>query len=586
MNTINQTPEVGHIDSAKYVATNQTQKKLTAQSLIGRFPHLEFIGDIQQTGILGRNRFGDYEIFVRHPWWVPVKQTDNSIQYGAGGIQTEEHIMYLLGRCYGEGAQTIAQNVIDALKRGNEMPYNALSIGKEQEAVAHDAFTGTIVPLVYEEQFEFQAAVHEDALPPFHYLHEAIAARIKLLDRRTQTHPGLLLMDTSAPLSGSPNDLGMQLNNGAGGSYIRPWSEYLKKYLVFSDPSTVRLLNAIARANNYTSYHELMTAKGFQTLWPSVACQTSIGMPHLRDDNGHYTFPLEIAIATADLFNSHLGIVADMLMASSPFVFGIAPVRLHDYRMALRHIFVGAQPCPFIQDLTTLKQRWQSAGIGGMLYTLDRLAFQTKRRGHDPHAMIYGSARVRVESKNAEIQLGRVENTIAGSSPSLLDEIAHDAYIYLLTVAAHEAIAHGKMPADYYGDRFQHARQWRNRKSLTSSFNNYGAKHSNVNSLLKDTLELLDYLRQEYQPLVPMIDFVTARISNIQSIPMPDLQSYFQNPQGPISEVMMAMHDNGSSPFEILKEAHSYQLRVAKEIAPMAGSKDLFEHLNERFHYN
>jgi len=108
MNATHQTSEVGHIDSAKYVDTNQAHGELTAQSLKGHFPHLEFIGDIQQTGILGRNRSGDYEIFVRHPWWVPVKQADDSIQYGAGGMQTAEHIMYLLGRSYGVRAQTIA----------------------------------------------------------------------------------------------------------------------------------------------------------------------------------------------------------------------------------------------------------------------------------------------------------------------------------------------------------------------------------------------------------------------------------------------------------------------------------------------
>ncbi|HSW75168.1 MAG TPA: hypothetical protein VLG16_04875 [Candidatus Saccharimonadales bacterium] len=573
----------GHIDSAKYVSSDKKHGVLTEKSLNQDFSDLEFVGRLQQTGMLGRDKNGDFVVFIRHPWWVPVRQTDKSISYGASGKQTSEHLMYVLGRKYGKRAEDIALEVTQALKTGNEIPYGALSVGKEHEAIAHDIMTGSIEELDAHEQFEFQAGIHEDALPPFETLQGAFAARIEQLSQRERNHPGLMLMDTSAPLAGSPNDAGMQLNNGEGGAYIRPWSEHLKQYLVLSDPKILSILNVIAKSHGHQDYKSLMRDKGFQVLWPSVACQTSIGMPHISSGKGELTIPLEIAIATADIFNSHLGIVADMLMASSPFVFGVAPMRLRDYRMALRNIFAGALPSPFIKSVNNLQQRWEYGGVHGMLYTLDRLSYQTKRRGHEPHAMIYGSARVRVETKDKNLQLGRVENTIAGSSPSLLDEIAHDTFIYLLSVAALDAVAHGQMPAAFFGRFFPHSSQWRRRKVLTDHFNRQGAQHPQVDGVLQDALGLLTYLRNEYPSLHAMITFVIARICNLQSSPQPSLAAYQKAPIGPISEVMMTMHDKGIRPLEIMKEAYKYQHYVAKEIQPMARSDRFFELLNKRF---
>jgi hypothetical protein len=61
--------------------------------------------------------------------------------------------------------------------------------------------------------------------------------------------------------------------------------------LIVSDPKTIRILSAIARAHGHTDCKALMNAKGFQVLWPSIACQTSIGMPHIKEATGHYTIP-------------------------------------------------------------------------------------------------------------------------------------------------------------------------------------------------------------------------------------------------------------------------------------------------------
>jgi hypothetical protein len=221
--------------------------------------------------------------------------------------------------------------------------------------------------------------------------------------------------------------------------------------------------------------------------------------------------------------------------------------------------------------------------MGGMLYTLDRLAFLAKLPGRKPHAVIYGGARVRTETKDLNMQLGRVESTIAGASPSLLDEIAHDAIVWLFALAAHEAIAHDKYPADYYGRRFPHLRQWQERKKITDAFNAHGAEHKDVHELIRQCLNFLDSMHLKYPALGAMIDFVMARVKNLQTQPVQDLDRYRETPHGAISEVMMAMHDRGDTPLGIMKKAYEYQQWVAQEIEPMTQSPRFFEMLNERF---
>ncbi|MDB5185685.1 MAG: hypothetical protein JWL85_208 [Candidatus Saccharibacteria bacterium] len=571
----------GHISSAKYVDTD-TGRVLTLRLLKGLFPSLTFMGNVQKTGLLGMNRqTGNYEVFVRHPRWVPAVQADGSITYG--GLQTEEHIMHLLGREYHEGARTIAAEVLDSLKRGQEIPYGALTIGKEQESVAHDAKTGSIVQLPSNEQVELQSGVHEDALLPFAELRHATNARIDQLIKRAEAHPGMYMMDTSVPLTGSPNDNGMQLNNGDGSSYILPWSQRVKEHLIFSDRKAVNILNAIARQHGHTGYMELIQRNGMQALWPAIACQTSIGLPHVQSADGTYGVPLEIAVATADMFNTNLDAIAEMLMASGPLVFGSAPAHLRDYRMQLRYTLTGALPAPFIRDESTLKKRWESGGISGLIFTLDRLSFQSRLPGRLPHAMSYGSAKIRIETKDPHMHIGRIENTIAGASPSLLDEIAHDAFIYLLTVAAYESVANGASPRTYFGDRFKNLSRWRQRRKLTAAFNMHGANDEPVDSLIRECLALLRRLRDTYPPLSAMATFVIARVRNMQTPPARNLREYRDSPRGPISEVMLAMYDRGVTPLEIMKETYDYQHDLAKEIRQLAATPAFFDQLNARF---
>jgi hypothetical protein len=461
---------------------------------------------------------------------------------------------------------------------GDVIPYHALSIGKELESIAHQQSNGAIVRLPKKEQIEFQSGIHEDALPPYASIDLATHARAKQILQRASDHPALYLMDTSTPLVGSPNDGGMQLNDGEGGNYIRPWAERLKEHLDFSDQLAVETLNFIAHAYGYADYQELMQEQGFQVLWPSVAAQTSLGMPHILED--HYVIPLEIAVSTADIFNTNMGAIADMLMASSPFIFGLKPADVRDYRMVIRTIFDGSWPAPFIKTTANLHRFWQHGGVDGVMYTIDRLSYQTKRPDNTMRAMIYGSTKIRVETKDWHLPLGRVESTIAGASPSLLDEIAHDGFLYLMAIAALETVASHQHPTTYFGQVYPALKHWKQRTQITAYFNTFGGNHPMVSSLIDESLSFLSYLLDHHPSLKNLIGFVKKRIHNMRLPAVASIAAYQSIPQGPISEVMMKMYQQSHAPLEIMRELHAYQFTLARELARYE-TRDLWAFLQE-----
>jgi hypothetical protein len=391
-----------------------------------------------------------------------------------------------------------------------------------------------------------------------------------------------LLMDTSTPLVGTPDDAGMQLNNGDGGNYIRPWAERLQHHLFFQDTEASATLQRLARAYGYADYDALLQKRGFQVLWPSVACQTSYGMPHLYDGT-QQIIPLEIAIATADIFNSNLGAVADWLMASSPLMYGGRFGHVLDHRMVIRYIFDGAWPAPFIRNVAALKANWQTGGVDGLLYTIDRLAFLAKLPSRATHAMIYGSAKIRVETKEPDACLGRVESTIAGASPSLLDEIAHDALLYIFAVAALEAVAHGLQPLPYYQRQFPHISGWKQRKRLTALFNHHEAMQADVTALLAETTRFLQKMKATYPIMASLIDFVVLRINNLAQPSVRSFHEYLATPQGPISGVMIHMHSAGATPFEVLQAVHHYQTTLATTLSGEEFQVDFFGALLQHY---
>lgn len=574
-------------NNAKYV-TPSSSPALTSDALQTLFPELTFIGQLGRTGVVGVNqKTGDLEVCVRHPNWVPTAQPNGSIEYG--GVQSQDYITFLLGRTFGEKAKGIAQDVLNAVREGRTVPYGALRLGKETEAIAVSELDGSIVALPAAEQVEFQRGVLEDAMPPYATIQETILARAKHIIKRAQEHPGMLILDLSAPLTGSPKDIGMKLNAGKGAIYILPWATKTQCHVVTNDLQATQTINAIAQISGYSDLDGLIADQGYQAIWPMMASQISYGMPHITSPQGTNTVPLELLIATADIFNSNLGGLAEILMASSPAVFGITPkiidqhnakttvLRPRDYRMVLRYSFETAWPGEPIGSIPEIMQRWTVGTLTGLMYTVDRLSYRTQLAGRPVTAVLYSGSRVRVETNDLSVQSGRVESTVSGSSPSLLDEIARDSLLYLLAIAAFEAVAHEQQPSEYFYNDYPNIKGWHERKDLAHLFNLYGASEPRVSNLIAECIQLMDHLYRGYPALHSMIQFTKWRISNLSIKAAHTANAYARSPSGPISEMIMSMLADGHTPLDISVQLRDYQLSLAHRILTLDQSEDLFE---------
>lgn len=568
------------VTNAKYIKSKGSL--LTKKYLNENYPELQFIGEIQKTGVIGvHKKTRDIAVVIRHPRWVLHTASNGKVSFG--GKQTTDLVMKIMGKSFKSKASDIAQTILSKLKNDKKLPFNSLLIGKEIESVAISK-DGVISSLPASEQIEFQQTVHEDALPPVSSIAQSSILRAEQILSRAKSHKDLYLMDTSAPLVGKPSDSGMQLNNGQAKDYIQPWSEHLKRHMLFSDKEAVGVLKQVAQRFGYSSFKNMLKKEGFQVGWPSVSCQTNYGLPHIQESNGEYTVPLEIAIAVADIFNSTFGAIADLLMCSSPLLYGFTP-KVHgktvkDYRIVLRYIFDGALPSSFISDVNNLKKRWIYGMQNGVLFTADRLSYQSKLPEKNPHAIIYGAARIRLESKELIIQSGRVENTIAGISPSLLDEIAHDAYLNLLYIAALQAVAKGIHPKDYFGKKYSLIADWRKRRKVVRLYNIYGSTPPEVQVLLRQAVGLLDDLVKDYPNLADMILFTKSRIQNITKTIKGNIDNYADSPEGPISDVILAMYQNGLLPVTICRKICDYQIHMAKIIKDIPEKSFFLELLN------
>lgn len=566
--------------NAKYVTSDG--EVLTKEYLNHTYPHIEFVGEVGRTGLLGRNKdTSELEIYIRHPDWIPQKNNAQS-------VQTTNHIMRISGRIYGEKVASVAAAIISEIKEGKLPSYGALKIGKEIESFAIDALTGEISEVPPEEQVEFQSAIHEEAMPPYNSIEEAVRKRTEQIITRARNHPGLFLMDTSVPMTGTPMDWGMGLNRGKSKDYVYFIANKLLHYIIDSDTAAIATNNAVAHHFGFKDYKDMLYQQGLTSIWPVAAGQTSYGMPHVtckKNNHEEDIVPIELMIAVADMFNSTVGAVSELLTASSPLLFGLTPyhneqkLRPRDYRMILRYMFETAWPGPSIHTNEELEKRWELGIKEGFGYTIDRMSFHTNIPGRKPSPVFYGTCRIRLETKHHKDNIGRIENTLSGATMSLLDEIAHDSLLYLLAVAAFEAVAAGMHPFEYIGDTYPHIKLWHERKELAERFNFYGGTDTIVNEVLHETIDFLRMMDKNYPILSSMIQFTIARIDNLRHQSANTLTEYQDNPIGPISDVILKEFDSGKDAYNIAKELVKYQMNLAHQIGQLDKKVDFYEQL-------
>ena len=304
--------------------------------------------------------------------------------------------------------------------------------------------------------------------------------------------------------------------------------------------------------------------------WVMAASHASLGMNHLRDGKSALHTPAEAAIAIADIFNSDLATVAEFLMFSTPIIFNQTP-RVNqnwprDYRSILRHLMDTSHPAPFVGNVAQMYANITHSIMAGLSPTIDRGTYLHQAQNGKKVPVMHGRVRNRAASHEPKSQTGRIEFTGCSNSPSIVDEQARNAFLQVLSVLALEAVEAKQHPVDYFGSKFPHIASWKKQKDLATNAALYGFHHRSVQEVISESLEVLEYAKRQYPSIGHLADIASSRVKNLNMQPVVSLKEYAQNPQGPISEVIMQEIMCGASGLDIAKMIHRYQINSAKKI--------------------
>lgn len=571
--------EVGHSGEVKENSL-LTPSRLVEEigRVSSRFPLLNSGRELSLVGKLGKGGVvlsgGAFAAAVRSPDVIPkfVDLEKNEVVFG--GPQTPRMIEYSLGVPIGENAKEVASIIIKNLIENDprlvsQMFTGLMAIGSEPEAWVIDKKTGDLVAI---SGGELQEGLLEETLSPIFDPFEFLRERALYTLRRAEKFPDNLILDMSTLITSDP--LRPQINIGHNlGSYVYAM-QYLLKEIAFSGSDRLAevVFTQVLRQHGFSSHEELKSKRGDMGYWVMAASHASVGLPHMRVGYDSFFVPAEIAIAVSDIFNSDLASLAELLMFSSPMVFGVSSIQIdgqtfqpYDYRAILRYLMDTTNPSPFIGNVEEMTNRIEYAIKEGLTHTADRASYLTQV-GERVFPVMHGRVRNRICSSDPRNQTGRVEFTGCGASPSYYDELARNCFLQILTVAALEAVANNQTPMEYWGSSFPSIASWERQKNIVQEAALYGFNSKDVKELVEEGCSFVLEIKSRYPKLGQIADIAAARIRNLLEEPVGSLEEYVNNPRGPISGVIINEIKKGLSPLELASRIHQFQIELAEKI--------------------
>lgn len=467
--------EVGHSGEVKendLLTPNRLVEEISRVS--SRFPLLNFLNsgrELSLAGKLGESGVvvlsdGVFAAAVRSPNVIPMIVSENGVVFG--GPQTEKMIEYSLEVPMGEQAREVASMIIENLRENDprlvsQMFTGLMAIGLEPEAWVVDKETGDLAAI---SGGELQEGLLEETLLPIFDPLEFLRERASYTLERANNFPDKLILDTSVLITSDP--LKPKINTGHNlGAYVYAMQHLVRnKAFNESDQLAETVFARVLSQHDLNSHKSLKEKKGDMGYWVMAASHASVGLPHMRVGYDSFFVPAEIAIAVSDIFNSDLASLAELLMFSSPMVFGVSSIQIdgqtfqpYDYRAILRYLMDTTNPSPFIGNVEEMTNRIEYAIKEGLTHTADRASYLTQV-GERVFPVMHGRVRNRICSSDPRNQTGRVEFTGCGASPSYYDELARNCFLQILTVAALEAVANNQTPMEYWGSSFPSIASW------------------------------------------------------------------------------------------------------------------------------
>ncbi|MGB9882960.1 MAG: hypothetical protein ACPLRN_00365 [Microgenomates group bacterium] len=535
------------------------------------------VGELGKTGVTIVTDYNNEKVVVAalpHPKTRPKQIIDGKIEFGSPptNLNLEPALEKPIGM---EKASEIARILIKTLKECPDFStfsslFNGLgAIGSEPEAWVIDPKTGNLAEI---SGGELQEGLIEETLEAISDPLEFLIKRSKHVLDRAKRYPNFVI-DTSVLPTSNPSLL--KVNTGHDlGPYVLAIQRYLwENYFSFSTPEAVEIMNQVARSDGFNNIQELHQSLDHMAYWAMAASHASIGLPHLRTGNKAMWVPTELAIAVSDIFNSDLATVAEFLMFSTPLVFGQTPTLNiddkvfwpNDYRAILRYLIDTSNPGPFIENSSQMYQRIIYGITQGLTHTMDRASYLSEVNGKIV-PVAHGRVRNRIASTEPRNLTGRVEYTGCSASPSIIDELARNCFLQVLTIAAIEALANKQMPQDYFSNHFPSIGSWERQKDLAIKASLQGFSEPEVFQLINETLNFLTYMEENYQVLEPQIKIAKQRVQNLTQDAVFSLEDYLRNPRGPISRVVKNEIQRGVEPIELVGRIHNYELELAQRL--------------------
>lgn len=546
-----------------------------------RFPHingdLDITGTFGESGVVVSNSGGEIIAGVRNRSFIPQTLDLVTGEVEFGGKQSEIHLETSLERSISvEQVKRAAQSILYALSNSDTFEEFAThhsgmgAVGSEPEAWLFDE-NGN--PYEIKNGGELQANLKEDVIGPISDPEKFLKARAEhILKRKSELPYHISAVDTSVFMTGSPQQMKIGAE-GEIGLYVLAIQDRLYRSFIHAyDPLARQLINQIAIHFGFEDYEDLHSKMRNMAYWNMAASHASVGLHHRRTGSGGMWIPEMEAIAVADIFNSNLATVAEMLTMSTPVTYGITPVVEkggnnywpRDYRTVMKYLMDTTYPADFILTPERMHKRITSAIVDGLSHTLDRASYVSEIGGVKVAAM-HARVRNRMATSEPKNQTGRIEFTGCCATPSILDETARNCFLQVLTIAAYEALAHGEHPVTYWAQKYPNLSRWEEQKDLAMKASVFGFKYPEVKTLIEESLEFLNLMRK-YSTLVPEINMASERIVNLLRDPATSLEEYLGNPQGPICEVLQQELQNGVDPVDLAKKIEVYQISMAQKI--------------------
>jgi hypothetical protein len=520
-------------------------------------------------------------VAVRHPDRIPKHtEHDGHVEFGAPAGDKQVEISMAISDP--EGSQKRAGAILDSIRTKGLSATSAeyggvFGAGIEIESWVYDD-AGVPQELPKETQIELQANMLEtctgQAVTPEDQK-RMIAAQYREVAQATDG----MQNNTSVPVSGdSPFAFNVNTQDGGMGEYIHTVQHHMYSNFFDTplDPVARAFMHVVATKYGYDgddAYDQFRRDKGNLSFWTVSAAHVSVGLAHFEDEAGKTSVGLEEAIAVADVFNSDMATVAEMMTFSTPVIYGeripVDGKYPRDYRAIMKLASRTAYPGEFIGDADRYTEKCRAAIESGVADRIDRATYT-----HEDVSSAHGRVRVRTayaDLDNPDQKTGRIEFTGCGSTPDITALVARNSFLQLMSVYAYEAVAAGKHPTEHAAGAFPSLTTCDSHIELSHAYNFDGAVDPKVATVLQESQQFIDYMRAEYGADPDMEALCKEAERGIAKLTQPSkattLDAFLaEGCHGSISDVITTMKQWRVTGPEIAQAVHNFQLAQANEI--------------------